>query len=926
MLAVTAFAAAAGTLAAATPTTVAAPTTTTTEMVTLEVVADQVGDLAAATAVVLAHGGTILGEASGVLLVSVPAGTRSRLTAVVGAAVREPVPVDVRPESLPVAQRTPQFGPTTGTQVAITNADAWHTAGITGNGIKVGVIDYFDNFDIKKLWNTSEHGPAPVAGATAKCFDNGADCTATFFEVPSDGGDNHGLAVVETIRDMAPDVEIYIGQATTISDYRLLIDWFAGKGVTIVNRSLGSHYDGPGDGRGPLDDLVTEAVSKGIFWVNSGGNNGIDKYYRQPVRIVNDRVAFGPSGSDTYLQFKGCITLGGIRWANDWDKPASARTDYDAYLWESPTGKPAAGSIVDSSIYRQRSGARPIEQLPEYRCPTEGNSLYLELRWRGGDTAGDVIEILDYGEGMTMHTQSGYSAAVPVVDAKPAGVISVGAIDPAASGTIAEYSSRGPTNDRRVAPGLVAPSNLANSVRGRFAGTSAAAAVVTGGATLLLDATLAVDPTSLGNLVRHLTIDRGPAGPDNLYGFGEFRLPDPPPADGIDTTPSRFVSVETPTRLLDTRPATRVGPSQLIGRLVPGEILDLPVAGVSDVPAQGATAVAVNIVAVQPDGSGYLQALPTLRAGIGSYSNLNTDGPGQIRANFAIVPIGDNGRVSIYSSAGGDVVVDLLGWFEGVVDPPSAGRFVELPSAQRLLDSRDAPANPLDSGDVIMVPMPTGVSASLVDSLVVTVTATQASASGWLQALPADLLETVGRTSTVNVPAGSTVATTAIVAAGAAGFAITGNFGTGGSVHVVVDAIGYITSARATGSSGLFVAVQPNRAFDSRLANRPLVDRQTVLLDASQAPGVSVPANASGVVWNLAIVNATRPGYLRGWAPAGKEPVTSALNWTLPGETRAAAVVTAVDNGSAIFRIEDGGAYLPTPVGHLIADVFGYFT
>ncbi len=56
------------------------------------------------------------------------------------------------------------------------------------------------------------------------------------------------------------------------------------------------------------------------------------------------------------------------------------------------------------------------------------------------------------------------------------------------------------------------------------------------------------------------------------------------------------------------------------------------------------------------------------------------------------------------------------------------------------------------------------------------------------------------------------------------------------------------------------------------------------------------------------------------------EPATSSLNWTWPGETRAAAAVTAVDNGTALFRIDDGSVNAPTPVGHLLADVFGYFT
>jgi hypothetical protein len=104
------------------------------------------------------------------------------------------------------------------------------------------------------------------------------------------------------------------------------------------------------------------------------------------------------------------------------------------------------------------------------------------------------------------------------------------------------------------------------------------------------------------------------------------------------------------------------------------------------------------------------------------------------------------------------------------------------------------------------------------------------------------------------------------------------------------------------------------------------VDRQTLLIDASDAVGVSVPSAASGVLWNIAAVSAMRPGYARGWAAERSEPPTSSLNWSSPGESRASAVVTAVDAGTARFRIEDGTADLPGGVTHLIADVFGYFT
>ena len=829
--------------------------------------------------------------------------------------------IDVRPDQNmadDLADDLAAFGPTVGSEVAITGAAAWHAAGIDGAGVKVGVIDFID---VTRYWNVAEHGPAPVAGLTAMCFHNGADCTSEFFDGIDKGDDEHGVAVVEIIKDMAPGAQIYIARALTLSDYRAVVDWFASVGVTLINRSLGSRYDGPGDGRGGIDGVAAYAISRGMAWINSGGNGGSSRYYRHPVRLSGDRVAFGPAGSDTFLEFNGCASLGGVRWANDWDKPASQRTDYDVFLWDSPLGNPEAGTIVASSTERQRSGAAPIENIGEQYCPsapTNGRSLYLEVQWHGGDVTGDVLEILDYGAGMASFTQTSQSATTGIADADEAGVLAVGAVDPPAGATIAGYSSQGPTNDGRIAPDISAAAAFASTVkRGGFAGTSAAAAVVSGGAALLLDADLAADPRSLGNLIRHFVTDRGSAGPDNVYGYGEFRLPAPP--EPIDATPSTFVPLAAPQRVLDTRPESAIGPANLIGRFAAGEIRDLPVLGHAAVPTDGVTALAVNITAVEVDQPAYVQALPTWRASAGGYSNLNTDRPGQTRSNFAIVPIGDGGTISLYTIAAGDLVVDLLGYFTTAVQPVAAGRFVELTAPQRVLDTR-IDGVPLADRVPRQVPSPALVDMAQVQALVMTVTGTATTEPGWIQAFPTDRSDVIGGTSTVNLVPGISVANTAIIPVGVNGVSVTGLFGTG-SGHVVVDIVGYITSSGApVENAGRYVPVRPARAFDSRTSTGDLTVAVPVEINAA------VPADATGVVWNFAAINARQPGFGRVWAADAPQPETSAFNWSVLGETRAASVIASVDAGRVKAVLDNGTGQPTSTAAGLIADVFGYFT
>jgi hypothetical protein len=830
--------------------------------------------------------------------------------------VRRPVPVDVRPEGAAV----PRFGAAITDAVAITGADDWHAAGFDGAGVRIGVIDFFDT----TYWDTTEHGPLPQAGTTARCFAEGADCTVDFFDGHDRGGEDHGVAVVEIVRDMAPGAEILIGQAETIADYELLIDWFVSKGVRIVSRSLGSRYDGPGDGRGSLDEIAASAVARGITWVNSAGNNAQGQYYRHAVRLVGDRVAFGPSGGETFLPLRGCISLGGMRWADDWDRPASERTDYDLYVWDAPTGAPATGTVIGTSQRRQRAGATPIELVTGTYCPASGRTLYLEVRWLGGDVTGDVLEILDYGNGFARFTQGAHSAAVSIADADLAGVVAVGAVDPPASGAIGSYSSRGPTNDGRIAPHVTAPSGSFSTVYdGPFSGTSAAAPVVAGAAALLRQAGLAGDANSLGDLLRNATIDRGVTGPDNEYGHGELRLPAPPAPDAA-ATPTRYVPLAAPARALDTRPATAVGPSALTGATWVGEIRRLPVRGTAGVP-EGATSVAVNLVTVAPDRRSFVQALPLWEASVGGYSNVNADAGEQTRANFAIVPIAADGTIALYSTAVGHLVVDVLGWFEPAAGPVTAGRFVELPDAQRLLDTR-AVGDPVGSGTTLRVPHPRGVPISEVEALVLTVTAVRPTSVGWLQAFPAGRPDVLGTTSTVNVAPGTNAASTAIVPVTDDGVAVHASFA-GGTGHVVVDAIGYVTNAAATAvTAGRYVPVRPTRAFDSRATGAPLDDGESVVVVAHQSPGPDIPSDATAVVWNLTVVDATRRGFASGWSATTTQPATSLLNWTLPGEVRAAAAVTAVSDGAARFRVEDQGDPRSGPLGHLLVDVFGYFT
>ena len=91
----------------------------------------------------------------------------------------------------------------------------------------------------------------------------------------------------------------------------------------------------------------------------------------------------------------------------------------------------------------------------------------------------------------------------------------------------------------------------------------------------------------------------------------------------------------------------------------PGEARNFTVPG-----AAGASAIAVNLTAITGN-PGYWQAYPQGTPAPAT-SNLNSP-PGifAIAANQAIVTVDAGGGITIYSEAGGDLLIDLVGTYTG---------------------------------------------------------------------------------------------------------------------------------------------------------------------------------------------------------------------------------------------------------------------
>jgi Ca2+-binding RTX toxin-like protein len=472
---------------------------------------------------VLAAGGEVLGEVEGwLLLARLPVASLEGLEATDSVRhLRTPRKADIELVDPARQVRAALATLDPGEHIAKMKADAWHAAGYTGQGLKIGIIDAFTD----SSWDLAElNGQLPPAAGTF-CIFFGSPCNLWA------GGSDHGVGVAEIIHELVPDAELYLADVFTATDIQAAVDWFDANGVVIINRSQGAFYDGPGDGTGPLDAVADDAVAKGMTFLNAAGNfsgvvGGPPGDYWRGGWVDDDDDGWLEFAPGDELNGFICGFIHGLRW-DDW---AGNRSDYDLFIFDEPSDFP--NSPIGVSVDDQTAGADPIEWAD---CGAAGDVDYLAVKKfaDGNGTGNDTLEFAVNLSGFE-HWNNPYSANGPISDSSNPGVISVGAIDPAAGFALADYSSWGPTNDERLKPDLTAASCMNGYVFGFlipvcFNGTSAASPAAAGAAALVLDAELAATPGQLTSwLYANAMKDRGPNGDDNRYGRGELILPPPP--------------------------------------------------------------------------------------------------------------------------------------------------------------------------------------------------------------------------------------------------------------------------------------------------------------------------------------------------------------------------------------------------------------
>ncbi|NIM58882.1 MAG: S8 family serine peptidase [Candidatus Aminicenantes bacterium] len=340
----------------------------------------------------------------------------------------------------------------------------------------------------------------------------------------------HGTACAEIVHDMAPDAELWLVNFGTDVEYHNAVNWIINQGmddedqkVDIISCSVGWLNSGAGDGTGLICADVKNAYDNDIIWVSAAGNEA-ERHWEGAFRDPDsddwcnfEEPAQAEDEWFTFYAVAGTTYQVALNW-DDWgtwmgsDYSYSEGNDYDLFLYDS------GGLIIASSNNDQTAGAKPEEVIIDTALSSGWRHIRIYKWYAPRDCK---LELFFWGGSDLEYSEPAGSLAIP---ADSPFAIAVGATD-WSDDSYHSYSSRGPTEDGRIKPDLVAPSGVSSATYGDlgFSGTSASAPHVAGAFALLMGK-LPYTAEEIRSIIEARALDLGSNGKDNIFGLGRLKL------------------------------------------------------------------------------------------------------------------------------------------------------------------------------------------------------------------------------------------------------------------------------------------------------------------------------------------------------------------------------------------------------------------
>lgn len=335
----------------------------------------------------------------------------------------------------------------------------------------------------------------------------------------------HGTACAEIIAGIAPDAELYLASFDGYEGNLIAAaEWLISQGVRIISYS-GGNPAAPSDASDPLSRFIDRSTSeKQVLWVISSGNTA-DRHWSGMAIDSNGDGWIDINGTHPYLtiiplQPKVSIT---IRW-NDWGadpRRPLATQDLDAQLVELDKSGKATRVVAHSRRRQQGAAARPVEWLK--LDGKEWIKRRLAIMLQPVSVKRKMLVHVFVESDTQMVPRSPARSVLSPSAARMA--VSVGGFDMVRE-QLALYSAQGPTDDNRLKPELVAPTNVPSTTYvaqgGRFAGTSASSPHASGLAALLFERFRPATAMQLRTLLLQASAPLGNPRPNSLYGYGQL--------------------------------------------------------------------------------------------------------------------------------------------------------------------------------------------------------------------------------------------------------------------------------------------------------------------------------------------------------------------------------------------------------------------